>query len=106
MLGCREFRLFETLKIRADELNFTVEPAKYGENCLTLIPKDEEYPIYTRGADCFYSGDANSLLSFLHGFAKAREYDEQIGLSNDEKREAKEQKVKDKLFLAKLKQLG
>jgi len=101
MLGYSQMQLFERLKERANECGFEVRAAKFGENFLTLCPLDDELPLYSRDAD-FYNGDAQSLLTFIHGMNWAREYDTMIKLSNDDKRQEKEQKIRNRQLLAKL----
>ena len=101
MLGYSQMQLFDRLKERADALGFEVQSAKFGENFLTLSPVGDELPLYSRDAD-LYNGDVQSLLSFMHGIIWAREYDEMIKLSNTDKRQEKEQKIKNRQLLAKL----
>jgi hypothetical protein len=56
-----------------------------------LKPKDEtSLPIYARDAELF-SGTLEELNVWLRGVKWARDYDRMLNLSNDKKRERKEQ---------------
>ena len=70
---------------------------------VAVKPKDEEsLPIYSRDAELF-CGTLRDLRSWLIGVEWARSYDMMLRLSNDKKREAKEQNVREENLIRRLK---
>jgi hypothetical protein len=62
-----------------------------GDDYVAVKPKDQDsLPIYARDAQLF-CGTLDDLRSWLDGVKWARQYDEMLRLTNDKKRERKEQ---------------
>jgi hypothetical protein len=77
----------------AEHLGFEVSDAMMGsystDENLSLVPKDELLPIYTRGA-ILARGSAEELISFLQGWMKMKEYVTFLKLVDDKKIDRKE----------------
>ena len=71
------YRTIKTLERMAEHLGFEVSdnmPSAYSKDeNLSLIPKDEKLPIYTRNV-VLARGSAEELISFLQGWMKMKEY--------------------------------
>jgi hypothetical protein len=85
------------LEAEVDKLGFMMCHTKYGVNTgeygdlVALKPKDaDSLPIYSRDAELF-CGTINELEVWIHGVQWARQYDCLLKLSDDKKRERKEQ---------------
>lgn len=62
-----------------------------GDDLVAVKPKDQDsLPIYARDAQLF-CGTLNDMRSWVEGLKWARQYDEMLRISNDKKRERKEQ---------------
>ena len=87
------YRTIKTLERMAEHLGFEVSDAMMGsystDENLSLVPKDELLPIYTRGA-ILARGSAEELISFLQGWMKMKEYVTFLKLVDDKKIDRKE----------------
>lgn len=73
--------------------------AERGVDYVAVKPKDQDsLPIYARDAQMF-CGTIDDLRSWLDGVKWARDYDRMLRLSDDKKRERKEQDVRNKNLL-------
>jgi hypothetical protein len=93
MLGFRTYREFIRVHEFANKLGFNFGYPKHGydQEMITLYPLDQEnLPIFSRDASLF-TGDLEAVDNFLRGVEWARNYDRMLGLSDDKKRERKEQ---------------
>lgn len=73
------------------------------EDYVAVKPKDlESLPIYARDAELF-CGTLRDLRSWMVGVEWARSYDMMLRLSNDKKREAKEQNVRNENLIRRMK---
>lgn len=73
------------------------------EDYVGVKPKDpESLPIYARDAELF-CGTLRDLRSWMIGVEWARGYDMMLRLSNDKKREAKEQNVRNENLIRRMK---
>ncbi len=71
---------------------------------IALMPEGDAFPIYCRDAEIF-CGTLEEAEMWIRGFRKAREYDMMLfGVKHDEKRERKEQDVRNKKLLESLKE--
>lgn len=108
MAGYQAFIELRKLEERIDKLGFRMghpkHPSPYKEygDQVALFPKDDCFPIYSRDAE-LYIGTLESLRIWLAGFEKSREYDNMLGLSNDKKRERKEQDERNKQLMRSIK---
>lgn len=87
---------------KANQLGFIFASTKhgwhgsYGEALIALKPKDaDSLPIYARDAQIF-SGTLDDVEYFMMGIDWARKYDLMLKLSDDKKRERKEQDFRNK----------
>jgi hypothetical protein len=93
----------------AATLGFKFSRSNFGHNdpggCkITLEPKDDDaLPIYSRDAN-IYTGGIDDVSIFLHGIRWARDYDYMMKISNEKQRERKEQDLRNRNLLNKLKQ--
>lgn len=87
------YRTIKTLERMAEHLGFEVSDAMMGsystDENLSLVPKNELLPIYTRGA-VLARGSAEELISFLQGWMKMKEYVTFLKLVDDKKIDRKE----------------
>ena len=87
------YRTIKTLERMAEHLGFEVSDAMMGsystDENLSLVPKDELLPIYTRGA-ILARGSAEELICFLQGWMKMKEYVTFLKLVDDKKLDRKE----------------
>ena len=87
------YRTIKTLERMAEHLGFEVSDAMMGsystDENLSLVPKDELLPIYTRGA-VLARGSAEELICFLQGWMKMKEYVTFLKLVDDKKIDRKE----------------
>ena len=97
MSGYHTIQECQRIKERADKLGFMLCYPKHGwgsergQDLVAIKPKDENsFPIYNRDAE-FFAGTIRELNAFFNGLEWARDYDRMIGLSNNTKRERKEQ---------------
>jgi hypothetical protein len=104
------------LKIRRleqeiDELGFRWGHSKHGAwgnnefgDVISLFPKDDSLPIYSRDAELF-TGTIEGLELWLNGFRRAREYDRLLmGHSCDKRRDRKEQDYRNTQLMLKIKE--
>jgi len=87
------YRTIKTLERMAETVGFEVSDAMMGsystDENLSLIPKDEKLPIYTRNV-VLARGSAEELISFLQGWMKMKEYVIFLKLVDDKKIDRKE----------------
>jgi hypothetical protein len=87
------YRTIKTLERMAEHLGFEVSDAMMGsystDENLSLVPKDELLPIYTRNV-VLARGSAEELISFLQGWMKMKEYVTFLKLVDDKKIDRKE----------------
>jgi hypothetical protein len=69
---------------------------------LSLMPRDYEWPIYSRDAEMFV-GTIDSATAWLDGLEFARNYDDMIKVGSRAKRERKEQDYRNRELLQMLK---
>lgn len=85
------------LEEECDSLGFMLANSKHGNfrnefgDIVAIKPKDDNAcPIYSRDAE-FFCGSIDELERWLQGLKWARDYDRMLGISNEKKRERKEQ---------------
>ena len=104
---------YDVLKLRRiekelDELGFMLCSPKQGwntddQNVVGIKPKDNDsLPVYSRDAQVF-QGTIEQLEVWLRGVEWARQYDMLLKVSDEKKRERKEQDIRNKHMLAILK---
>lgn len=79
---------------RANEIGLKFAPSKYSGyefDTIALIPLNESLPVYNREAEVM-AGTLADINSWLRGVAWARNYDELMKVSSNEKREIAERK--------------
>lgn len=105
--------MYEINKIRRiekelNELGFVLAQPKHGWNThdmnhVAIIPKDvNALPVYSRDAELF-SGTLEQLEVWLRGVEWARQYDYLLKVSDEKKRERKEQDLRNKQLIQRLK---
>lgn len=91
----------------ANNLGFAfASPKHHGPNSdfISLVPiNDEAFPLYTRDAQLF-TGTLGEVETFLTGLLWARAYDKMLKVSDEVKRERKEQDYRNKRLVSILKQ--
>jgi ABC-type lipopolysaccharide export system ATPase subunit len=109
MSGWNTIQRIKRVEEEIDKLCFKFSSSKNSawsedQGSLSLKPKDiDSLPIYSRDAELFV-GSLEGLETWLHGVRWAREYDMMLRLSDEKKREAAEQKERNKQLLRTLKE--
>lgn len=73
------------------------------DNMLAVMPRDDELPVYARDAVLF-AGSIDDLDRWVQGVQWAREYDRMLKVSDFDKRDRKEQDVRNKQLIQHIKQ--
>lgn len=109
MSGYNTIRMIQTLEKECDELGFKIISPKHGHynrdwgDLISIVPKDSNsLPVYNRDAEIFI-GTLEDLRTWLRGVEWARTYDDLIGLSDEKKRQRKEQDTLNKQLIQRLK---
>ena len=109
MSGWNTIQRIKRVEQAVDELGFKFNKSKHSDwtedhGALSLVPKDSEaLPIYNRDAELFV-GSLERLEDWLAGVKWARDYDAMLRVSDDNKRARKEQDVRNKSLLTKIKE--
>jgi len=109
MSGWNTIERIRRLEEQIDQLGFKFAKSKHSDwsddhGALSLKPKDPDVlPIYSRDAELFV-GSLERLEDWLAGVRWAREYDMMLRLSDEKKREAAEQKEKNRQLMRTLKE--
>ena len=109
MSGWNTIQRIRRIEQQVDELGFKFNKAKHTDwsedhGALSLVPKDQDaLPIYSRDAELFV-GSLERLEDWLAGVKWARDYDTMLRVSDDSKRARKEQDVRNKSLLTKIKE--
>jgi hypothetical protein len=109
MSGWNTIQRIRRIEQQIDELGFKFNKSKHSDwsedhGALSLVPKDtESLPIYNRDAELFV-GSLERLEDWLAGVRWARDYDAMLRVSDDGKRARKEQDVRNKSLLTKIKE--
>ena len=108
MSGYQDILRMQRLLKDVDELGFMMAHPRHGGSStwgdmVALKPKDQDsLPIYARDAEVFV-GTLEQLNYWLKGVEWARQYDEYLKLSNQKKRERKEQDERNRQLVRLLK---
>jgi hypothetical protein len=92
--GWQLLKSFRDVELRANKIGLKFAPSKfsgYDFDTIALVPIDEHLPIYSREAEVF-TGTLQDIDKWLQGITWARNYDELMKVSNDDKRETAERK--------------
>ena len=109
MSGYSHIQKLRRLEREVDELGLVFANPKNGYyqdhfgDVVALVPKDQNsLPIYSRDAEIFL-GTLEDLEIWLRGVEWSRKYDQMIKVSDDKKRQRKEQDVRNKQLVQRLK---
>lgn len=91
------YKKIRELEYLADlvDMKLTIEDYRSGYDALSLTPKDDGLPIYTRGVT-LASGTVEDLTNFVIGWQKSAGYLTMLGATTLEKIERKEQDYRNK----------
>lgn len=109
MTGWVDVQRMKRIEETANEYGFMLAAGSYTwgndspTNPIYLKPLDEMLPQYSRDAEIF-SGSLEEIDRFLLGIRWARQYDEQLKVSNATLRERKEQDCRNKQLLDTIKE--
>ena len=109
MSGWNTVQRIKRIEQQIDELGFKFSKSKHTDwsedhGALSLVPKDHDaLPIYSRDAELFV-GSLERLEDWLAGVKWARDYDAMLRVSDDVKRARKEQDVRNRSLLTKIKE--
>ena len=108
MAGYGAVEQLRRLETEVDKLGFMLCAPKNRwtddlSDLVAIKPKDQDsLPIYSRDTEVFV-GTLDQLQIWVRGVYWARNYDEMLKLSNEKKREKKEQDERSRRLIAKLK---
>jgi hypothetical protein len=112
MAGYQSIINLRRLEERVDRLGMRMGHPKHGNyrqefgDLVSLFPKDQELPIYSRDAEIFV-GTLEGMEIWLNGFEKAREYDRMLlGKTHETKRERREQDYRNEQLMRQIQQAG
>ena len=109
MSGWNTIQRIKRVEEQVNHLGFKFSKSKHSDwtedhGALSLVPKDHEaLPIYSRDAELFV-GSLERLEDWLAGVRWAREYDMMLKLSDEKKRQAAEQKEKNRILMRMIKE--
>ena len=92
MTGYHQYHRLIRIEEKARDLGFRITNSPWSphESGISLAPRDEELPIYSRDASLF-TGSMEEAEFFLYGIEWARKYDELMKVSSAKIRLRKEQ---------------
>jgi len=99
--GWQLLKSFRDVELRANKIGLKFGPSKYSGmewDTIALLPADELLPIYNREAEVF-TGTLQDIDKWLRGVEWARNYDDLMKVSNDEKRQTSERKYQQRDLL-------
>lgn len=101
----QHYKKIRELENLADSIDMEIKVEDYrsGYDALSLTPKDDSLPIFTRGV-ILASGTAEELISFALGWQKSRGYLTMLGATTYKNIERKEQDYRNKELLKLIKQ--
>jgi hypothetical protein len=108
MSGWNTIERIRRIEKQIDALGFKFSKSKHSDwsddhGALSLVPKvPDALPIYSREAELFI-GSVERLEDWLAGVRWAREYDSMLRISDDKKRDAAEQKERNRQLMRILK---
>lgn len=108
MSGYRHILKIQRLEKEASELGFRLGNPKNGYHInewgdlVAVFPKDDKLPVYAREAELFI-GTLEELETWMRGIEWARQYDMLLRLSDDKKRNRKEQDELNRQLVKRLK---
>lgn len=93
MITYSDYERIKMVETQAQELGFQLAKSdyRYNNNAFALIPADGCLPAYSRDAEIAV-GHLDHIQSFLSGFARARQYDTLLRLSDEQKRARAEER--------------
>jgi hypothetical protein len=106
--GWKLLQKFQSVEERANKLGLKFAASKYSGydfDTIALVPFDEHLPIYSREAEVF-TGTLQDIDKWLQGITWARNYDDLMKVSNDEKRQTAERKHQQRELLRVIKDGG
>lgn len=109
MIGSETLKYINRMQLICNELGFELKPSKYGtalrnRDVIALVAKGlDAFPIYSRDAE-LYVGTLEEIEQFIAGIKWSRQYDQLLKVSDDKKRERKEQDYRNSELLRMLKQ--
>ena len=109
MSGWNTIQRIKRIEAQVDKLGFKFSKSKHSDwtedhGALSLVPKDADaLPIYTRDAELFV-GSLERLEDWLAGVRWAREYDNMLKISDNDKRAKAEQKEKNRILMRMIKE--
>ena len=108
MIGATTLRYINSVQEQCRALGFELRASKYGsvyrdKDVIALVPLGlDAFPIYSRDAE-LYVGTLEEIEQFITGLKWARKYDQMLKLSDEKKRERKEQDYRNSEMLSLLK---
>ena len=96
---------FRDVEARANKIGLKFGPSKFSGmefDTIALVPFNEHLPIYNREAEVF-TGSLQDIDKWLQGITWARNYDDLMKVSNDDKRQTTERKYQQRELLRAIK---
>ena len=91
-IGMRTVQYINRVEAQAKKLGlkFSVPRFHRDLDVIALVPLEDEFPPYSRDAELFV-GTLAECECFLNGLQRARDYDKMLRVSDEKKRQRKEQ---------------
>jgi len=105
MTGWTTIQEIRAIEAELDKLGFALTSPYYGSDgdMVSIVPKDQDsLPVYSRDAK-IYTGSLQGLRQWIQGLQWARLYDTMLKVSDDKKRERKEQEERNRQIIRRLK---
>lgn len=103
--GWQLLKNFRDVEARANKIGLKFGPSKFSGmefDTIALVPFNEHLPIYNREAEVF-TGSLQDIDKWLQGITWARNYDDLMKVSNDDKRQTAERKYQQRELLRAIK---
>lgn len=101
-IGLKAYQHCQEVEELANKLGFKFTFGQYGygdQDYIVLANKDDCLPIYAKDTSLFSAFDIDEVHAFLKGIMWARDYDRMLKVSDQRRREQREQSVKNHTLL-------
>lgn len=103
-IGMRTVQYINRVEEQSEKLGlkFAVPRFHRDLDTIALVPLEDEFPLYSRDAELFV-GTLAECECFLNGLQRARDYDKMLKLSDEKRRQRKEQDYRNEVLVRILK---
>lgn len=103
-IGMRTVQYINRVEAQAEKLGLKFAVSRFHRDLdtIALVPLEDEFPLYSRDAELFV-GTLAECECFLNGLQRARDYDKMLKVSDEKKRQRKEQDYRNEVLVRILK---